>query len=271
MLNVDLHVHTAFSDGLFSIEKVLELASNLRISEIAIADHDTIINLKGYSEVFENRGIRFVPAFEGAANFKGMHILGYGIKNFELIENTLLPYRIMNNAEVENVINTLNLRRYIDFAVSDVKADTSSLLLTKQDLLQYLVKNGYACGNREAMHMYFNKQLKTNVSAHKMEVADLISLINSGGGVAVLAHPHTLPRGTNFDELIPCLLEYGLKGIETHNTKYTADETAFFSGIAKKYGLVETAGSDFHNPKWQQRMGVRVDECFLDGFHAILE
>jgi len=47
------------------------------------------------------------------------------------------------------------------------------------------------------------------------------------------------------DDLIPKLVEYGLKGIEVYNYK-TAKNVKKYKKIAKKYGLVETGGSDYH-------------------------
>ena len=51
MIKVDLHVHTKFSDGALDLDEVLSLASQSGIKEIAIIDHDTIINLSNYKEI----------------------------------------------------------------------------------------------------------------------------------------------------------------------------------------------------------------------------
>ena len=41
MVYADLHVHTAYSDGIHSIEETIKLAKEKGIKVIAITDHDT--------------------------------------------------------------------------------------------------------------------------------------------------------------------------------------------------------------------------------------
>lgn len=59
---IDLQVHTTFSDGAWSLEKVLEEAKRKRISYLAITDHDTIgavrtSNLEKVFAYFDKTGI----------------------------------------------------------------------------------------------------------------------------------------------------------------------------------------------------------------------
>ena len=45
MVYADLHVHTAYSDGIHSIEETIKLAKEKGIKVIAITDHDTVFHL----------------------------------------------------------------------------------------------------------------------------------------------------------------------------------------------------------------------------------
>ena len=52
------------------------------------------------------------------------------------------------------------------------------------------------------------------------------------------------------NEFIKCLSELGLDGLEVFNTtKITRLQTLEYLYLAKKYCLLTTAGSDFHNIK----------------------
>ena len=39
---IDLHVHSTYSDGTFTVEELVDYAINKGLSAIALTDHDTI-------------------------------------------------------------------------------------------------------------------------------------------------------------------------------------------------------------------------------------
>jgi len=43
-VKVDLHIHTAYSDGVFTPEKIVETALEEGLECIAITDHDNILS-----------------------------------------------------------------------------------------------------------------------------------------------------------------------------------------------------------------------------------
>lgn len=51
MVYADLHVHTAYSDGIHSIEETIKLAKEKGIKVIAITDHDTVFHFKEVQKV----------------------------------------------------------------------------------------------------------------------------------------------------------------------------------------------------------------------------
>ncbi len=51
MIKVDLHTHSKFSDGAFTVSELLELAVKNHVREIAITDHETIIHIRNYREI----------------------------------------------------------------------------------------------------------------------------------------------------------------------------------------------------------------------------
>ena len=79
MLKVDLHVHTAFSDG-DDIKRIVRYAKLKKLDALAVTDHNTLMSIKLAREV---RDILIIPGIE--LNYKFAHMLILGInKDFRI-------------------------------------------------------------------------------------------------------------------------------------------------------------------------------------------
>jgi predicted metal-dependent phosphoesterase TrpH len=73
-LKIDLHVHTEFSDGHGTVEKILETAAQKGLDGLAITDHDT---LDGYYKAKEcGSGLLVLPGFEVKTDAGHVLVLG---------------------------------------------------------------------------------------------------------------------------------------------------------------------------------------------------
>ena len=62
-----------------------------------------------------------------------------------------------------------------------------------------------------------------------------------------MAHPIRLPqRGAELECLVERLRENGLEGIEVFHSEHAPADCAEFAGIASRFGLIPTGGSDYH-------------------------
>ena len=86
MKTIDLHVHSIFSDGSETTEKLVELAAEAKLAAFALTDHDTT---DGYKSLYQaasrhNTGLpkeeqlEVLPGVEISAAYKqgDIHILG---------------------------------------------------------------------------------------------------------------------------------------------------------------------------------------------------
>jgi len=72
-------------------------------------------------------------------------------------------------------------------------------------------------------------------------------LIRAVGGIPVLAHPILYRMSdARLETLVAKLKEAGLLAIEAIYSTYTPSETRKMHGLAKKYDLAISGGSDFH-------------------------
>jgi len=104
------------------------------------------------------------------------------------------------------------------------------------------MEKGYVSSIPEAFQKYIGEGCPGYISHFKLSTYEAVDLITKSQGVAVLAHPAI----TNKDELIPSFVDAGLKGIEVYYPNQTKAVEDHYKGIARKYGLITTGGSDAH-------------------------
>lgn len=266
MIKVDLHVHTSYSDGNLSLEEVLKLAIRQNLDEIAITDHDTIINLKNYKELENEYNIKIIPGIEIPTNQRMLHILGYGITNYEVIEKELYDLKIYNencNRETIDILRTEG----IDISFAEVKKCAVSDVVTYRDIVKYMYKNGYVNNPREVYRKYIGKGTKAYVPSKELTIEEVLQLIERGNGISVLAHPFTISSDIDFDVLIAHMRECGLLGIELYPPRLTRMQMTEYEKIAEKYDLFKTIGTDFHDYNYD-KLGIEVEDNYLDCFHS---
>lgn len=268
MFKVDLHIHTNNSDGTLSIDDVLRLASKLNIQEISITDHDIIGHLKNYRHLEQIFNIRIIPGVEITADISKMHVLGYGIKDFDAVESFFEQLKVQNVKKNRQTIDILQ-GEGVDISFEKVMSVSASDLMTHRDIARYLVMSGYAKDSLEAYKKFIGKGNNAYVPSSKYTFEEVIRIIRESGGIAVLAHPYMLPRYVDLEDLIPRMKKSGLTGLEVYTKRHSKTQKDKLHKIAQKYDLLETAGSDFHNPT-VDIMGIDVDNDFMQKIHKVI-
>jgi 3',5'-nucleoside bisphosphate phosphatase len=245
MKKIDLHVHTNFSDGLYSPEEVLELAKDREYDVISITDHDNMdgfLQVKDYAKFL---GIELIPGVEISTlhHNKDTHILAY---NFDLQNQALISLlkKIYDSrfGRAEAIIEKLNER--------DIKIDIEKVqsyagknnYLGRPHIARALIEAGYCADKYEAFDMHLGDRCYAYVPKFAPSSQIAIDTIREAGGISVLAHPFTLGD----DALIYELVSYGIDGMEVYYAKCNDETIYHYNEIAKENGLIRTGGSDFH-------------------------
>ena len=76
---IDLHIHTAASDGTDSPARAVELCRDLGLAAMAVTDHDTVAGVAEALEAGERLGIRVIPGMEVSTDYRdnNIHLLAY--------------------------------------------------------------------------------------------------------------------------------------------------------------------------------------------------
>lgn len=268
MKKIDLHVHTTCSDGNLEIKQILELAQKEEISTLSITDHETIINLENYQELEEKYNIQLIPGIEIPANLPRLHILGYGISKMNKLENEMLHLRKENEEYNKETIDILQ-KEGVDISYEEVKALAKENIITYRDIVKYLYVKGYVSDPRDAYKKYIGKGTKAYVPSRALGYEEVLNLIEDCNGISVVAHPATI-QNIDLEDLLKNMKRNGLSGIEITPAKITEDQLNYYLYLAKKYNLIETTGSDFHNSKYDQ-LGINVEDSYMNEINKVLK
>jgi 3',5'-nucleoside bisphosphate phosphatase len=254
-LTVDFHSHTCESDGTLTPAELVEQMRARRVSWFSITDHDTT---RAYDTIAAP-GQHVVTGIEINTTWNGndVHILGYGIPvGPSALGDALERNRRYRRARVDRMVEGLNRAGY-PLTVEQVLAESGGgHALGRPHVAKALVRSGYVRDVESAFRELLSRGQAGYAPSTHITPLEAIEVVRQSGGVAVLAHPGRLKK----EALIDDLAEQGLMGIEVFYPTHTTEQTARFRAKATQYGLVMTAGSDFHDARWNARgVGVDVD------------
>lgn len=252
---IDMHTHTNYSDGDLSPRELIELAIKKKIGTLAITDHDTIEGIKQVDKsdsLIVNSGIRIINGIELSAKApKGrMHILGYDIDlNNEPLNKKMIELKDNSINSTLSIMEQIKRDYGIVFKYEDIKnLVNSNHNLGRPDLAKLCVKYGYAITIQEAFDKYLiDAYNKTRQVSKGLNYQECLNLISNSCGIPVLAHPKSLElTEKEFLLLLKDMIECGLKGIEVYHSSHTKEEMQYYLGVAQKYNLLVSGGSDYH-------------------------
>lgn len=252
---IDMHTHTNYSDGDLLPRELIELAIKKKIGTLAITDHDTIEGIKQVDKsdsLIVNSGIRIINGIELSAKApKGrMHILGYDIDlNNEPLNKKMIELKDNSINSTLSIMEQIKRDYGIVFKYEDIKnLVNSNHNLGRPDLAKLCVKYGYAITIQEAFDKYLiDAYNKTRQVSKGLNYQECLNLISNSCGIPVLAHPKSLElTEKEFLLLLKDMIECGLKGIEVYHSSHTKEEMQYYLGVAQKYNLLVSGGSDYH-------------------------
>jgi predicted metal-dependent phosphoesterase TrpH len=249
MKYADLHVHTDFSDGTFTPEKVVETAIEKHLSCIAICDHDCVDGIAPSMEYAKKnsaaRPIEIIPAVELTVmkDKKEIHMLGYFVsweaEWFKEILKKIQDERITRIRKMIDKLKRFNIEVEPD-TVMRIAGGKGSV--GRLHLAQALLETKQIPYIQTAFDKYIGDNGPCYVEDISLSPKDSIELILRAKGVPVLAHPLTLRDDSLIEEFVKC----GMRGIEVFHTDHPLSVVKKYEKIAKEHGLLVTGGSDCH-------------------------
>jgi 3',5'-nucleoside bisphosphate phosphatase len=249
---IDLHTHTARSDGILQPVELVRAAAEAGIRTLAITDHDT---LAAHHELILGRAmparIELIAGVEINALARGiplqdgeLHILGFGMDlQDEAFEAALASQRAARRVRFERTVDRL---REIGLGID---AQLVNLDLTRDDALgrptigRALIAAGHATSVEDAFRRLIGHGGPAYIQRDGMGPREAIESIRAAGGVPALAHFSEAPDQV---PLLRELREIGLAGLEVHYVSFPPETVAVVGAVAAELGLLATGGSDYH-------------------------
>jgi len=240
----DLHLHTNFSDGTYTPEKLASEAQRFGLVAVALTDHDTVEGCTRMRAACEANRIEFIPASELTAEINGieLHMLGYflDVENPRLLQE-MHRFQEGRTERIKEIVSRLR-QLNIPLQEEDVFGIAQCKSPGRPHVARALIQRKVCANLDEAFERFLKKNRPGWVPKEKIPAQDALKLIHEAGGLAVLAHPG-LARS---EEAIPALIEAGLDGIECFHSRHSPASSEFYVNIAEENNLLVTGGSDCH-------------------------
>jgi predicted metal-dependent phosphoesterase TrpH len=258
---IDLHTHTTYSDGSETPTRLVEEAAALGLDAVAVTDHDTVDGLPEALAAGERLGIRVVPGVEINLEHDQvtMDVLGYflgGSPSDELREQLaeLRRYRDDRNARIVARLGELGY----PLDAGDLAAASKDGAVGRPHIGEAMMRRGYVDTISEAFDRFLRRGAPAWVDRRRLSLGAALRLLRASGGLPVLAHPGIIRTdAAGLDRIVREAARLGLAGIECFYPLHDDVTVSRCLGLAHKYGLVATGGSDYHGTvKPDARLGI---------------
>lgn len=264
MSAIDLHVHSTRSDGTYTPAELVDHAAARQLKAFALTDHDTVDGLEealSYAhdlrESYRQKGQtdlaravpEIIPGIELSTEYQGrdIHIVGlfidYKNQEFQDYLRRFVESRDLRNRKMCALLCAAG----IDIAYEDLLEEFPDSVITRAHYAKYMLNHGYIKSMKEAFDRYVGDHCPCYVPREKVSPAQAVELILKADGIPILAHPILYGMGAaKLDALTAELKAAGLMGIEAIYSTYDASDEKQIRGLAARYGLLISGGSDFH-------------------------
>ena len=236
-------MHSTVSDGWRDPDEVAHLAADHGVRVMALTDHDTFHGIDRARTVAHNRGLGYVPALEVTTYPPNQmrHILGHGVdpthsQLLALIQRTQIAFRRQTETWIQLLLET-GIGRGLG-----LEAFAHKPTLMPGAVLKVVLQHG-RMGEREAWDSV--RQATATLPAGWDDAvpspAEAVEAIHAAGGLAVHAHPGSVPDQDLMKEVLPLV-----DGLEVYTRRHSPEQIPIYEALALKHGLLMTVGTDYH-------------------------
>lgn len=249
---IDLHTHSTASDGTLAPAELVRRAAAAGVDVLALTDHDSVAGVAEARAAAEPAGLRLVPGVEVSVTWEAstVHIVGLGVdvRNAALGAGLagLQRFRAWRAEEMGRRLAKVGIAG----AYERARSLSNGHLISRTHFARFLVETG-RCRNLQAVFRnYLVPGRPGFVSGEWADLADAVAWIRGAGGQAVIAHParYKMTR-SKLRRLVGAFKETGGDAIEVISGSHDRSDYPVIARLARDFGLLASAGSDYHGPE----------------------
>jgi predicted metal-dependent phosphoesterase TrpH len=248
----DLHCHSTYSDGVLRPDELVRRAARRGVSVLALTDHDETGGVAEAHRLAAGEGVEIVNGVEISVTWNGqtLHIVGLHIDPAHPeLATGLNSLREGRRRRAEQIADELD-KAGVEGSLAGARAHaTNPELVGRTHFARFLAERGHA----RDVNSVFRKFLVYGKPGHVPHLwaglEQAVGWIRASGGMAVLAHPgrYKLEEPQRC-ALLAAFKEAGGAAIEVVTGSHTPAQFQSYARYAQHYGLLASAGSDFHGP-----------------------
>lgn len=257
----DLHCHTVFSDGTETPETLVHAALEAGLLGVAITDHDTASGWQSAAKAAVQAGLPLLRGTEITAQFDrtSVHILAYQYDPQSPHIATM--FKLTRQARLTRAKRMVE-RMSADYPITwqlvlDQVKEGGLTTVGRPHIADALVRAGVYRTRSEAFAGVVNARSRYYVPTPSPTAVEVVQTIREAGGVSVVAHPADASRNRVLltDDHIRRLVDEGLDGLEVWHRGNSPEQRRRLLGLAHRYGLLATGGSDWHGEGKPNQLG----------------
>ncbi|NLO84088.1 MAG: PHP domain-containing protein [Clostridiales bacterium] len=269
---IDLHIHSVYSDGTYTVREVLEEAKKNHVTLLSITDHNTVgayeelkgINTEETYDIKTISGIEINCMYDNAK----IEVLGYGMTDFEGIQQWCDDHfskekdRAFRNQEYARLFEVLTN--------NNIRNDLPEIWDPQLGLPHTAIYNGIrkhddnqAFMRKEewnSFDLFFRTATTNRDSIFFIEYSDMVpsakeasETIKKAGGMVFLAHVYQYGLSHHIEFTKSMLKDGIINGAEVYHSTFTQEQSHTLIDYCLKNHLPMSGGSDSHGEKGRVR------------------
>lgn len=246
-----MHAHSTHSDGIYTPEELARVGHEEGYKALVLTDHDTVSGTQEMIDACKKRGLECMMGIEFTAPSSEFHT------NFHITAYHFDP----EHPHMKDYLNKMSYKETEETRILFQRGIDIGYIkdITWDEVLEFNKGITWLC-NEHVFRAMKSKGLITDLQYMDffatcygiyrgkvgpdikfLDVADILSLVHSAGGIACVAHPKH-PYGSL--EAAEGLAKQGVDGIEVWHSLLKGTERKRALEIAKEYDLFVSGGAD---------------------------